>query len=99
MIKVNLDKERNFNLNLDALIKIEEATGKSTLDGELFKKISAKDMKTIMWAGLQTEDPELTIDKVGELIKNINIMKLVSYVNAGVTEAFGEQETEKKTDG
>lgn len=75
-VKIALDKERSLKLTLNAMVKFEEATGKSLLkEADLFK-MTATDLRALLWACLLHEDKALTLDQVGDMIdiSNINIV-------------------------
>lgn len=63
-IHVNLDRPRTMILDANALVEIEEATGKSIMQGQL-KGLNASDLRAIFFACLKHEDPELTLEQVG----------------------------------
>lgn len=69
-IPLTLDRKRYLLLDFNALALIEEETGKSTLDPEFWNNFpkSAKDIRLFMWAALKRDDPDLTIEAVGNLI-------------------------------
>jgi hypothetical protein len=66
-VMIQLDKIRNLRYGMNALVTIEELTGKSITKIDL-SDISMKDLRTILFAGLYHEDKELTPEKVGNLI-------------------------------
>lgn len=67
---LELDRPRHLLFNNAAKIAFEEATGLSALDPvALFgKKWSQRTLNGLLWAGLRHEDPELTLEQVGELL-------------------------------
>lgn len=62
-----LDKARNLRFNMKALALIEKKlnTKVSKLNEE---NIGINEIAVILWAGLQHEDPQLTVDKVMDLV-------------------------------
>jgi len=65
---IKLDKERNFNFDLAAIEKFEEATGKNFFTGNIFENITAADWVIIAWVGLLYDDPTLTQEQVSHLV-------------------------------
>jgi hypothetical protein len=72
--KVMLDKERTIKFDLNALINVEEKLGFSL--AELGEHMSIKAMRTLLTAGLQHEDAELTEVQVGSLITMDNMKEV-----------------------
>jgi hypothetical protein len=66
-IPYQLDRIRNVRLSLGALSLAEETLNKS-LSQVVADGMRIKQTATILWAGMQHEDKELTPDKVIELI-------------------------------
>lgn len=77
-VLIELDKPRRLRYGMNALVLIEEVTGKTlsemlknknNLEGdEQGVEFSFKDVRTIIYAGLSHEDKDLTPEIVGELI-------------------------------
>ena len=78
-IKITLDKERLLTMDLNAMVRFEQQTGKNLLNGKTFQDISATDLRVLLWACLKGEDVELKQDKVGAMIHPGN-MEYVSEV-------------------
>lgn len=83
IVAINLDKERHLNFNLNALIKIEELTGKKiqevTNEGFTMSLI-----RTFVYAGLRFEDKTLTLEDVGDMIDMGNM----TYISEKIGEAL-----------
>lgn len=91
MVAIELDKARNLYYNLNAIAEIEDKLGiPLSKMGEV--DLGVKSIRTMLWAGLIHEDPELTEVEVGNLVDFENI----SYVQEKVGEAFAAA-TEKKS--
>lgn len=89
-VTIELDKARNLRYGMNALVKVEELTGKSITKLDL-ENLSMKDLRTILFAGLYHEDRELTPEKVGELIdEHSNIAAVAEKLGEAFTVAFGE---------
>jgi len=68
-VPITLDKERVIDFNLDACRRLGEILGINTLDGSLYaKQWDATTFQTVLWAGLVTDDPTLTLVDVGRIV-------------------------------
>jgi hypothetical protein len=91
VVTVMLDKERHLRFDLNALVDIEEGTGKSLADVfSAGNRIPLKDFRTVLWAGLKAEDPSLTQEQVGALVGAENFTEL----NDSVDRAFSASQPE-----
>ncbi len=94
-ITIVLDKPRTLRYGMNALVKIEDITGKSILALDL-GKVGVKDLLAIIYGGLYHEDKTLTIEKVGDLIDEYsNLVEIAEKLGEALTEAFGGETTEK----
>lgn len=66
-VTINLDKPRTLRYGINALVKVEDLTGKSITALDL-SHVGIKDLLIIVYAGLCHEDKTLTLEKVGDLI-------------------------------
>ncbi len=85
--KIQLDRERTLNFNLNALRKIEKETGKKI--SELADGFGLDEMQTVLWAGLVHEDPELTFERVGEIVDIQSLGKVGDAIAEAVGKALG----------
>lgn len=69
---IMLDRERTLRYDFNALIEIEEKVGISP-DELMGRKLSMKEIRTLLWAGLVHEDTELTEVEVGAMIDMENL--------------------------
>lgn len=83
LVKVMLDKERTLKFDLNALVDVEDNLGFSL--AELEDKMSIKTLRVLLHAGLQHEDPELTLQDVGRMIDFENL----SEVQEALSKALG----------
>lgn len=96
-VTIELDKARNLRYGINALVTIEELTGKTITSLDL-NKLSVKDLRTILYAGLIHEDKELTPEKVGSLIDDYsNMATIAKQLGEAFTIAFGEQKNTKNS--
>ncbi len=90
-VTIELDKPRTLRYGMNALIKIEELTGKNLTKLDL-DNISVKDLRTIVYAGLFHEDKELTPEKCADLIDEYSdITTVAGKLGEAMTLAFGAQ--------
>ena len=73
---LDLDKKRAYDINLNALINFEEVTGKSLMKMKAGDEFSLKDIRALLWAGLN-EFEEISLEEAGGLV-NINNIEKVS---------------------
>ena len=94
-IPLELDKERHLRMDFNTLATIEEKTGKNLLQQASWKSLTATDMRAVVWAMLLWEDPELTLEQVGEYIDLENI----DYISQQLGKVMElARSTEKKGD-
>ncbi len=72
-IILNLDQPREFIFNLNALCTAEERLGKSIFKLVDWKNLGLKDLRLLLWAGLVSKSPELTVEEVGDMIDAVSI--------------------------
>ena len=88
-VMIELDKPRTLRYGMNALIKIEELTGKNLTKLDL-DNISIKDLRTIVYAGLFHEDKDLTPEKCADLIDEYSdIGTVAEKLGEAMTLAFG----------
>jgi len=80
MVTIMLDKERHLLLDINAMVKFEEITGKRLfVEGELkAKDLTAADFRALIWVMLIHEDKDFTLEQAGSLITIDNMPQLVS---------------------
>ena len=89
-VMIQLDKIRNLRYGMNALVTIEELTGKSITKIDL-TDISMKDLRTILFAGLYHEDKDLTPEKVGDLLDEYgNLSEIAEKLGEAFSLAFGD---------
>jgi len=76
MVTVKLDKERHLKLTLRGMLEFESLTGVNLFRGFDMKKMSLKQITTLLWACLIHEDKELTFDNFIDIVdlSNINVL-------------------------
>jgi len=95
---LDLDKERKFTINLNALINFEKASGKNAMEIKEGDVFSLADVRALLWAGLN-EHEELTIEEAGKLIDTSNMAevsrKIMSVYDGSMPEPKEENEDEQ----
>lgn len=76
-------KVRNLRYTMNALAEIEDKLGVAMADMKDIK-MTIKNVRVILWAGLIHEDKELTIEEVGDMVDMSNFEE----VQEKVAEAF-----------
>lgn len=67
-----------------AFCLLEEKTGKNALDAQVWINADLRTLSTIIWAGLQTHHPEITLDQVRT---KLSVRELTGNLGA-ILEAF-----------
>lgn len=91
MVSVQLDKIRSFRYGMKALSRIEGLLGVpvSKLD---FDNLTQIHLATIICCGLMHEDPDLTPEKVMDLIDDhSSLVDITAKMGEAFTEAFGSK--------
>ena len=99
-VTVQLDKERHLRYDLNALVDIEEATGKDFSVILNAKRLSFKEIRAVLWGGLRREDPSLTLEQVGAMLDGRNLMyargRMIEAINASMPDpTTGEPKNEE----
>jgi len=78
IITLDLDKERKFQLNLNAMLAFEEETGKSLLDMN-DGNFSISDVRALLWAGLN-EFEDITLEEAGKMLHTGNLEQFTKEI-------------------
>lgn len=93
---IQLDKARNFRYGMKAISLIEKKFKKPVSQIDM-DNLTMEDTATIIWAGLQHEDKDLTPDKVMDLIDQYsNINSVLEAMSEAFQGAFGKNEESEK---
>lgn len=93
MVTVQLDKIRSFRYGMKALSQIEGLLGVpvSKLD---FDNLTQVQLATIICCGLTHEDPNLTPDRVMDLVDEYSsLVAIAAIVGEAFSKAFGQKST------
>ena len=79
-VPIKLDKPRNFKFSMKVISNIEEQFGKQLMEipGMGNGQLTMKNYATVMCEGLKHEDPELTPEKVMDLVDEYSDIMTVS---------------------
>lgn len=92
---IQLDKMRNFKYGMKALHLIEKKLGKPVAKIDM-ENLTMEDAATLIWAGLQHEDKDLTPDKVMDLVDEYsNIPAVMQAMGEAFAAAFGADAPEE----
>ena len=93
-VLINLDRPRNIRLGTNALVKVEESTGRSLT--EIGSSFGIKEIRVVLWAGLIHEDKELTLDAVDDLIDDAGFDYVADKVGEALNLAMGVKKEASK---
>ena len=92
---IQLDKMRNFKYGMKALHLIEKKLGKPIAKIDM-ENLTMEDAATLIWAGLQHEDKDLTPDKVMDLVDEYSSLPAVMQaMGEAFAAAFGADVSEE----
>lgn len=91
-IKINLDRERTLNFDLNAFCELEEIFGDINKAFNALDSGSMKAIRGLLFAGLKTDDETLTIKKVGSMITMDNIGEISNIIGNTLGAAMPEIE-------
>ena len=83
-IEIELDKKRKLVFDFNAMCRLEEITGKNSLQGDTWENLSALDVRALLWGALLRDDKDITLEDVGGLINFSNL----SVVTEAIQKAF-----------
>lgn len=94
-VMINLDRPRKLRFGMSAMMQYEQMTGLKIAD--LSDEISFDACGKLLWVMLSQEDPELTLQKVIELVDENadNLTEIVKLTSGAVRAAFGNGEKSK----
>ncbi len=92
-IPIELDKPRTLWLNFNAMRLFEKETGKKFVNS--LSDPSIDDLTVILWAALKHEDPDVTVDQLGEALG----LGDIEYVMGKIMEAWEAATPDKKKQG
>lgn len=94
-VVVELDKPRKLRYGINQLIMLEEMLN-IPITELANKQPGLKEIRTLLWCGLIWEDPDLTVEQVGELMDNADLVELSAKVNEAIMQSFGTPKNSTK---
>ncbi|MCL5290561.1 MAG: hypothetical protein M1489_05990 [Firmicutes bacterium] len=94
-VKLNLDKERNLLLDLNAMVTFEQETGKSLMEGADLSKMGMIEFRALLWACLIHEDESLTLKNVGAMVHPGNMEEVSNAIAKAFEAATPEPDGDK----
>src|SRR5690349_20967223 len=89
-IKLHLDRERELNFDLNAMVTLEEEFGVDTTQPGAFRMGNLKELRRLLWIGLLYEDPAITEQEAGHLVHLGNIEAVGQAIRQGLSQALVE---------
>jgi hypothetical protein len=81
-VEVELDRLRHFRMDFNAMTEAEAATGLNLLQPDIWGKMTATQLRALMFAALKWEDPALTLEAVGEMLTLSNASDALEKLTA-----------------
>lgn len=88
-VMINLDKPRKLRFGLGSMMQYEQMTGMKIAD--LSDEMSLEACGKLLWVMLSQDEPELTLQKVIELVDENadNLAEIIQLTSGTVRAAFG----------
>lgn len=87
-MKIQLDKERELKYDANAIADAEEQIGASFT--EIVSKPSIRGIRVLLWAGLKTDDPLLTVEAAGRLMVGRDLQQISDKITRAIADFFGK---------
>ena len=88
-------KERTLKYNLYSFCRLDEECGVNILNGDFMSAIRPRGLIGLLWAGLITDDPELTLDDLARDVDMNELMRLPDLVNAALLNSMPDEEKKR----
>lgn len=79
-VTVQLDRPRKLLVNFNALALLEDRTGRSVMQRESWASMKLSDVRLMLFAALQTDDPTITEKQVGRMLNMGNLQYVVQQI-------------------
>jgi hypothetical protein len=89
-VKVMLDRERTYRLDMRAIIAFTEKTGKSFLKGINYSELKESELVALIWCGFLTEDHDLQYDDVLDLLTAERVKALLPQIFGAINKSTPE---------
>lgn len=91
-MKIMLDIERDFVLDLGALQLFEDLTGEMIFDNDTFAKFTSKKLSALLYAGLKSGGCELTQKETDALVTSSRMAAVMRTMRMVLQEMGGAEE-------
>lgn len=75
------DRPLKIIFDFNALAAIEDQTGLSALQPDFWRQllspIKAGTVRMLLWAGLRTHHPEMTVEQIGSMLSGKNLQQII----------------------
>lgn len=96
LISITLDKERHLLFDMNSMASFEDVTNRSFFEfAQNMGKMTAKELRAFLWAGLVHEDKALTVEQVGSMISTANMGDIQKSLLTSVTSNLPEENKKK----
>lgn len=93
-ILIELDRERELRLDLNAMAEFEEITGNSLFTiGD--KLTEARNVRALLFVALKSAKNEITIDEIGALITIANFGYVSEVISKLLTASYGKSDDDE----
>lgn len=96
LVPIELDRPRTLRLDLNAMVRFEEQTGRDLLNDGGINLRRMRELHVLLWACLLHEDPSLTLDQVGAMIHLGNMQYVAEQVAKVWAASMPEAQREPK---
>lgn len=96
-IELELDKQRSLVYNIGSIVDAEDLLGCAITSLPTWKDMQTKQFRLLLWAGLKTDDPSLSVESVGEKASWIDYPKIATAIAQALIQAYGEPDTQAST--
>lgn len=92
-VPIQLGQEtRHLLVTFEALLLLEEKTGKSVLLGGVFDELKANEVKLMTWGALKWQNPDLSLKEVGRWIHPNNLPEVLNKVTEAWSKGIGVED-------
>ena len=110
VVRIKLDRWRSLIYDYEAVAAIQHVTGREMLESstwgdiikEITEKLNVKLLQQVIWAGLLSDDPELTFERAKALIKGKSLVllqtKFLKALTIATVETQKQMEEEEPLD-
>jgi hypothetical protein len=97
-VKITLDRERTLRIDFNALVAAQEQLG-GELDIANLGKGGFRTIRAVLWAGLVSEDPTLTIEQVGAMAGPADLHRIALAISQSMNGGAASEGESKNVQG